>query len=79
MVIENFIMKNWWFILCFLTFNLFAQQADLELIVSSEDVAVGEQVTVTVKSNVSGNIKIKFPPEFNEGYSVVNGMKQEMD
>jgi hypothetical protein len=72
-------MKNRWFILCFLTFNLFAQQANLELIVSSEDVAVGEQITVTVKSNVSGNIKINFPPEFNEGYSVVNGMKQEMD
>ena len=72
-------MKNWWFIVFFLTFKLFAQQANIELIVSSENVAVGEQLTVTVKSNVSGNIKINFPPEFNEGYSVVNGMKQEMD
>ena len=58
-------MKNWWFIVFFLTFKIFAQQANIELIVSSENVAVGEQLTVTVKYNVSGNIKINFPPEFN--------------
>lgn len=72
-------MKNWWIIVCFLTFNVFAQQADLELVVSSQSVSVGEKISITVKSNVSGNIQIDFPPEFNEGYSVVNGMKQEMD
>lgn len=72
-------MKNWWIIVCFLTFSAFAQQADLELVVSSQSVSVGEKISITVKSNVSGNIKIDFPPEFNEGYSVVNGMKQEMD
>lgn len=39
----------------------------------------GESITVTVKSNIEGEIDIDFPSAFVPGYSVMNGMEQETD
>jgi hypothetical protein len=62
-----------------LSFQLMAQKTYLELVVSPDNVEVGEQVTITVKSDIGGNFDIQLPSELEQGYSVVKGMKQEMD
>ena len=61
------------------SFQMMAQKTYLELIVSPDNVEVGEQITITVKSDIGGNFDIELPPELEQGYSVVKGMKQEMD
>ena len=57
----------------------FGQKPFVELSVSSSDLEVGQSFNVTAKSNIGGNIDIVFPKELKPGYSVLNGMKQEMD
>lgn len=61
-----------------LSFGL-AQKPFVELSVSSDHVGVGESFNVTAKSNIGGNIEIEYPNELKPGFSVLNGMKQEMD
>ncbi len=63
----------------FLVQICFGQKPFVELSVSSSDLEVGQSFNVTAKSNIGGNIDIVFPKELKPGYSVLNGMKQEMD
>lgn len=63
----------------FLVQIYFGQKPFVELSVSSSDLEVGKSFNVTAKSNIGGNIDIVFPKELKPGYSVLNGMKQEMD
>jgi len=74
-------MKFFYIITIIFSFGSLAigQKPFVELSVSSNNVAVGESFTVTAKSNIGGNIEITFPNELKPGYSVLNGMSQEMD
>jgi len=47
--------------------------------VSPKDGEVGEILTITIKSNVQGELDIEMPSGFVHGYNVLNGMEQEMD
>jgi len=62
-----------------LSIQAYAQKPFIELSVSTEEVSVGEQLMFTAKSNLGGNIAIEFPSDFEKGYSMINGMKQEID
>ncbi len=55
---------------------------DPEVILSINPVSadVGEIVTITIKSNVQGDVDIdNLPSSFVQGYDVMSGMEQEMD
>ena len=56
-----------------------AQKPMVQLILNPKSALVGEEISVTVKTNVRGQIDITFPPAFVQGYNVMNGMEQEMD
>lgn len=73
-------MKNW---LLFLNLTiistLFGQKPVVKIKVDPKVAQAGESITVTIKSNVQGEIDIDFPSAFVPGYSVLNGMEQETD
>ncbi len=63
----------------FISYLAMAQKPYVELIVEPAQVEVGDQFTVIVKSNISGEININFPKEFEQGYNVLNRMEQDFD
>jgi hypothetical protein len=64
-----------------LLFSLLAwsQKPSLLLEVEPREAMPGEVLTITVKSNIQGNIEIDFPQGFTRGYNIMNGMEQEID
>lgn len=64
---------------CFVAFYTAAQKPIVILEVEPKEAEVGEILTITVKSNVQGEIDIDFPSGFVHGYNVMNGMEQEID
>ena len=57
-----------------------SQKTEVILSIDPVSAAVGEVVTITVKSNVQGDVEIdNLPSSFVYGYDVLNGMNQEMD
>ncbi len=56
-----------------------AQKPYAEIIVEPRNVEVGEQFNVIVKSNISGQIEITLPDEFEQGYNVISRMEQDYD
>jgi hypothetical protein len=56
-----------------------SQKPYVEIFVEPANVEVGEQFNVIVKSNISGEIDINLPDEFEQGYNVMNRMEQEYD
>jgi hypothetical protein len=56
-----------------------SQKPIVELLISPQSVIVGEEISVTVKSNIQGELEVKFPATFTQGYSVMNGMESEYD
>jgi hypothetical protein len=60
-------------------FFALSQKPYVELIVQPADVEVGEAFNVIVKSNISGEINIDFPANYNQGYNVMNSMEQDFD
>ena len=64
----------------FLVSCLFAQKTEVILSVDPTTADVGEVFTITVKSNVQGEVEIdNLPSAFVQGYDIMNGMEQEMD
>ena len=59
--------------------HLRAQKPLVIFQVEPKSAEVGEMLTITVKSNVQGEIDIDFPSGFVHGYNVMNGMEQEID
>jgi hypothetical protein len=55
------------------------QKPVVYLEVDTKEAEVGEVLTITVKSNVQGEIDIDFPADFVHGYNIMNGMEQEID
>jgi hypothetical protein len=60
-------------------FSVFAQKPLVHISTDSKLVEIGEAITISVKSNMAGNVEIDFPDEFVLGSGVMNGMEQEMD
>ncbi len=56
-----------------------AQKPVITLEVSPKNALVNEELTITIKSNIQGNIDIQFPKGFVQGYNVMNGMEQSID
>jgi hypothetical protein len=56
-----------------------AQKPLVILEVEPKEAEIGEMLTISVKSNVQGEIEINFPSGFVHGYNIVNGMDQEID
>ncbi len=66
--------------LLFLLSNFaFGQKPLVALEVDPKEAVVGEILTITVKSNMQGELDIEFPTGYVHGYNVMNGMEQEMD
>ena len=58
----------------------FGQKPDVILSVEPKTADVGEIITITIKSNVQGEIEIdNLPSSFVQGYDIINGMEQEMN
>ena len=56
------------------------QTARVKLSVEPKTADVGEIITITVRSNVQGQVEIdNLPSSFVHGYDIMNGMEQEMD
>lgn len=73
-------MKNWLlFINLILVSTAFGQKPVVKIEVDPKVAQAGEPITVTIKSNVQGEIDIDYPSAFVPGYSVMNGMEQETD
>ena len=59
--------------------NVSAQKPIVLLEVEPKEAEVGEMLTITIKSNVQGEVDIDFPSGFVHGYNIMNGMEQEVD
>lgn len=66
-------------ILFFIATNVLAQKPIVLLEVDPKEAEIGEILTITIKSNIEGEIDIDFPSGFVHGYNIMNGMKQEID
>ncbi|MBL1278691.1 MAG: BatD family protein [Fluviicola sp.] len=59
---------------------LYAQDPEIILSIDPVSADIGELITITVKSNVQGELEIdNLPSSFVQGYDVMSGMEQEMD
>ena len=56
-----------------------AQKDYVTLEIDRKSCAVGEQVMITVRSNISANNRIIYPPEFVQGNATMSGMEQAID
>lgn len=66
-------------VLLFVALHTYAQKPVVFLDVEPKDAEVGEILTITVKSNVHGEVDIDFPSGFVHGYNIMNGMETELD
>lgn len=57
-------------IICLLTFSSFGQRKKVELTVTPDEVSIGQTVTVTIKSNMEGDLIENLPSCFVPGYGV---------
>ena len=73
-------MKNWLlFINLIIISTALGQKPVVKIEVDPKVAQAGESITITIKSNVQGEIDIDYPSAFVPGYSVMNGMEQETD
>ena len=63
-----------------LCYPVFGQAPKVELSIDPSRADVGEIFTITVRSNVQGELEVdNKPSSFVPGYDVMNGMEQELD
>lgn len=74
-------MKQFFSIYTFLiSIVSWGQSANVQLSIEPKSADVGEIITITVRSNVQGEVEVdNLPSSFVHGYDVMNGMEQEMD
>ena len=64
----------------FVSIFCWGQSASVQLSIEPKSADVGEIITITVRSNVQGEVEVdNLPSSFVHGYDVMNGMEQEMD
>lgn len=66
-------------LLCSVVWILHAQKHVVKLEVNQKKLTLGNELIITVRSNVEGEISIDFPSEFVRGYDVMSGLEQEVD
>lgn len=64
--------------LLLLTISLYGQDKFIELTIDPQTVEVGEPFTITVKSNVDGNIEMNLPDEFMQSGPRQSGMSSSI-
>ena len=73
-------MKNTFLFLFLAVISSFiGQKKIVKLEIEPNVTKVGEEILVTVKTNIHGEIDIDFPSAFINGYAVMKGMEQEID
>ena len=65
--------------LLLLSSTALSQKPLVSLEINPSEAVVGEILTITVKSNMQGELDIEFPTGYVHGYNVMSGMEQEMD
>ncbi|MEN9401007.1 MAG: hypothetical protein RL632_2110 [Bacteroidota bacterium] len=63
----------------FFAFRSVAQKPLVQLTVEPKTANVGDVITISVKSNIHGDIEVDLPQSFTQGYDIMNGMEQETD
>ncbi|MCE2712148.1 MAG: BatD family protein [Cryomorphaceae bacterium] len=58
---------------------VFAQRPAVRLEVSTSSPQVGQNLTITVKANVQGQLEVDLPKSFQSGNSTMSSMQQEID
>ena len=66
-------------VLFFFAFISIAQKPIVQLTVEPKTANVGDVITISVKSNIHGEIEVDLPQSFTQGYDIMNGMEQETD
>ena len=56
------------------SWNAFSQKPLVQLTVEPKTANVGDVITISVKSNVHGDIEVDLPQAFTQGYDIMNGM-----
>ncbi|MCH2231221.1 MAG: BatD family protein [Crocinitomicaceae bacterium] len=63
-----------------LAFSALCQKPEVSLSIEPKQAEIGEIFTITVRSNVQGQVEIdNKPSSYVPGYDVMNGMEQDMD
>ncbi len=73
---KNFVLH---IVLLFCCNLALAQKPMVLLDIDPKEAEPGEILTVTIKSNIQGELDVELPSGFVHGYNVMNGMEQEMD
>ena len=60
-------------------FGVVAQKEYIRLEVSPQTVGVGNEIVITIKSNISGEFDLDLPSEFVSGYDLIEERRHEMD
>lgn len=63
----------------FIGLNSWSQKPMVQLIVEPKTAQVGEEITITVKTNIGNNIDIDLPASYLDGNTVMRGSNIEMD
>lgn len=61
----------------FFALAMFGQNTDILIEVSDTDVAVGQNISISITTSLNGNIEFDFPSNFQKGYAQMEGMSQE--
>ncbi len=61
------------------SWSSFSQKPLVQLTVEPKTANVGDVITISVKSNIHGDIEVDLPQDFTQGYDIMNGMEQETD
>jgi len=67
------------FLLFSISFSAYSQKPMVKLEVDQLKVTIGNELIITIKSNIEGEIDIDLPSEFVRGYNVMTGMEQVVD
>lgn len=67
------------FILSWCVAFVYAQRPAVRLEVSTSSPQVGQNLTITVKANVQGQLEVDLPKSFQSGNSTMSSMQQEID
>jgi hypothetical protein len=67
------------FIALFWPLYLLSQKPSIQLEIDPKVIVTNDVFSITVRSNINGEIEIELPDEYIHGYNVMNGMEQDVD
>src|SRR5690554_371667 len=62
-----------------LSVQLFGQNEFVELDINLKDVEIGQSVTITIKTNVDGDLDMSLPDEFIQSGAMQTGMSSSIE